>query len=311
MVTAKELTARVGGDWCGTYGLIPGPGHSQQDRSVKVWDGPSGPMFHSFANDNWRDIRDHFKECGALSDDFASYLPPSNSSLMSPKHEEKAEQSKHAKAIWKVSFSAQDSAVETYLRERGIEGDIPTTLRCRKRLKHARTGTSFPAMIAAVTVWPNKEVVAVHRTYLRGDGAKKAPVTDAKKMLGPCKGGAVRLGQIGADNKATPFGLVEWGDALLLGEGIETVLSAMQMSGLPGWACLSTSGLKSVVVPPPEIQKRIVIAVDNDRNDAGQAAADELQERLARAGHEVKQVKPPKIGTDFNDVLMDMKKNAV
>jgi hypothetical protein len=34
---------------------------------------------------------------------------------------------------------------------------------------------------------------AVHRTYLRADGAGKADVTQAKMMLGRCAGGAVRL----------------------------------------------------------------------------------------------------------------------
>jgi hypothetical protein len=50
-------------------------------------------------------------------------------------------------------------------------------------------------------------------------------------MLGPCRGGAVRL--------AAP------GDALMVGEGIETCFAAMLATGKPTWGALSTSGLRT------------------------------------------------------------------
>lgn len=37
-MTAREITRAHGGDWYGTYGLVPGPGHSDDDRSLKVYD---------------------------------------------------------------------------------------------------------------------------------------------------------------------------------------------------------------------------------------------------------------------------------
>ena len=49
--------------------------------------------------------------------------------------------------------------------------------------------------------------------------------------LGPTKGGVVRL--------AEPID----GKPLILGEGVETVLTVMEATGLPGWATLGTSGL--------------------------------------------------------------------
>ena len=66
--------------------------------------------------------------------------------------------------------------------------------------------------------------LAVHRTFLGRDGAGKAPVEPQKMMLGPCRGGAVRLSPIA--------------DVLMVGEGIETCFAAMQATGRPAWAAL-------------------------------------------------------------------------
>ena len=39
------------------------------------------------------------------------------------------------------------------------------------------------------------------------------------------------------------------GDALMVGEGIETCLAAMQATVHPAWAALSTSGLRGLDLP--------------------------------------------------------------
>ena len=83
----------------------------------------------------------------------------------------------------------------------------------------------------------------------------------------------------------------------MLGEGIETTLSVMQATGLPGWATLSTSGLKAVQVPD---EVKITIAADGD--EPGLKAANEAAQRLARDEHTVRIATPPE-GQDFNDVI--------
>ena len=75
-------------------------------------------------------------------------------------------------------------------------------------------------MVALVTHGATGSPIAIHRTFLARDGGGKAPVDPAKMMLGPCRGGVVRLG--------------EPGDVLMVGEGIETCLAAMQATGQPG-----------------------------------------------------------------------------
>jgi len=135
------------------------------------------------------------------------------------------------------------------------------------------------------------EPVAIHRTYLSGDGGGKGPVTPQKMMLGPCRGGAVRLAT--ASKK------------LMVGEGIETCLAAMQAKGLPAWAALSTSGLCTLRLPA-EIREVIVLA---DGDEPGEAAALDAAGRWQREGRTVRIARPP-IGMDFNDILLDRNAGA-
>ena len=83
-----------------------------------------------------------------------------------------------------------------------------------------------------------------------------------------------------------------------MSEGIETGLSVQQSTGLPVWATLSTSGLRSVILPP-EI-KTAIIAADGD--EAGEEAAQEAARRFIAEGRAVKIARPPQ-GMDFNDLL--------
>ena len=48
-------------------------------------------------------------------------------------------------------------------------------------------------MVALVTRGIDDVPLAIHRTFLARDGFGKAPVNPQKMMLGPCRGGAVRL----------------------------------------------------------------------------------------------------------------------
>lgn len=135
-----------------------------------------------------------------------------------------------ALAIWQSAEPALGSVVEKYLRSRRIHVPLPETIRCHGGLKHP-SGTTWPAMVALVTHGVDDLQLAVHRTFLAKDGNGKAPVDPQKMMLGPCRGGAVRLAPAG--------------DVLMIGEGIETSLAAMQATGYPAWAALSTSGLRA------------------------------------------------------------------
>lgn len=190
----------------------------------------------------------------------------------------------YVRQLWEAGAPVPQTVREGYLHSRGLVGPIPPSLRLLQSCWHKPSLTSYPAIIAAVTRWPSSEVVAIHRTYLQSDCSQKIPA-QAKMMLGDVRGGAVRLAE--ADSR------------LALTEGIETGLSVQQISGIPTWACLSTSGLQGIILP--DAVREVLICADHDT--PGLKAARAAAERLTRQGKQVKIAIPPQSGTDFNDML--------
>jgi hypothetical protein len=188
-----------------------------------------------------------------------------------------------ALAIWQSSRPSLETPVATYLGSRGLHLPPSDALRFHPGMKHP-AGGFWPAMVALVTKGLDGAPIAVHRTFLAHDGGGKAPVDPQKMMLGPCRGGAVRL--------------AEQGEVLMVGEGIETCLAAMQASGHPAWAALSTSGLRALDLPK-DVRDVIVLA---DGDEAGEAAARSCALRWKREGRRVRIARPPQ-GMDFNDML--------
>jgi hypothetical protein len=194
-----------------------------------------------------------------------------------------ADRSEAALRIWRSAKPANGTLVSVYLASRHLRLPPPTALRFAW-LKHP-SGGMWPAMVALVTKGEDGTPLAIHRTFLRRDGKGKAPVEPAKMMFGPCRGGAVRLGG--------PTHL------LMVGEGIETTLAAMQATGHPAWAALSTSGLRSLVLPN-DVRHLIVLA---DGDDPGESAARDCALRWKRQGRRVRIARPPQ-GMDFNELLL-------
>jgi putative DNA primase/helicase len=188
--------------------------------------------------------------------------------------------------IWDVTRPPEGTPVEKYLRTRGITLPVPDSLRFHPNLRH-QSGGMHPAMVALVARGTDGEPCGIHRTYLSHDGAGKASITPQKMMLASCRGGAVRLGPA-----TTP---------LLVGEGIETCLAAMQATGWSTWAALSARGLHSLHLPP-DVQEVVVLA---DGDEAGESAAQTAARRWTRGGRLVRIARPP-AGMDFNDLLMGL-----
>lgn len=185
--------------------------------------------------------------------------------------------------MWASALPARGTLVETYLAARGITVPPPARLKFMSAAKHP-SGSRWPCMIALVTLGADDRPVAVHRTFLAADGSGKAPATPDKMMLGPCRGGAIRL--------ASPS------KPLMIGEGIETSLAAMQATGYAAWAALSTSGLRTLELP--RNVSDVIILADGDA--PGEAAATAAASRWAGEGRRVRIARAPD-GCDFNDVL--------
>lgn len=197
---------------------------------------------------------------------------------------DEAKRTEKALAIWRAAKPSLETLVAAYLTSRGIRLPLSDALRFHPGLKHS-SGGYWPAMVALVTHGGEGAPTAIHRTFLAINGGGKAPVDPQKMMLGPTRGGAVRL--------------AEPGEVLMVGEGIETCLAAMQASGHPAWAALSTSGLRALDLP--KAVRDVIVLADGD--DAGEAAARDCGLRWKRQGRRVRIARPPQ-GMDFNDMLL-------
>ena len=123
----------------------------------------------------------------------------------------------------------------------------------------------------------------------------KAGVATPRKALGRIYGRAVRFGTVPAD-----------GASLLVGEGIETVLSLVTAVPAITAAAALSAGSLGAFAPPPGVA-RLVIARDNDIE--GEQAAMRLARRCARAGVAAAVVVPE--GDDFNDDLVALGPEAL
>jgi putative DNA primase/helicase len=195
-----------------------------------------------------------------------------------------------ARHLYQRGEPAAGTPVEVYLRQpRGIAIAIPPVLRFVRHCPH-RNGGYYPAMVAPI-VNVVGEQTGIHKTFLKPDGSGKAdlPKEERRETCGSMKGGSVPL--------APPRN-----SELLIGEGIESTLSAMQMFGLPGWAALCANGIEALELSGDV--RKIVIAADHDRNGTGQHAALRTHDRWVAEGRSVRILLPSNTGEDFNHVLL-------
>jgi hypothetical protein len=197
--------------------------------------------------------------------------------------------SKRGEHLWNEAGSIFGTLAETYLKGRGISLlPGPEVLRFHLAAEHPKLKKKFPALIARVTGGgePSHNV-----TWLAVDGAGKAAIEkeEQRRTFGSNKGGAVRL--------AEPID----GKPLIVGEGLETTATAMEATGLPGWASLGTSGLGNVAWP--EDVHELILLAENDQNDANHRALDKLCPVLAEMGLKVRVAQPPAGFNDFNDLV--------
>ncbi len=191
-----------------------------------------------------------------------------------------AEHSRRARELWSAARPIAGTVGAAYLRRRGITIAPPASLRFAE-LWHAPSQKTLPAIAAGVQNSAGR-LVALHRTFLELDGSQRID----KRMLGPVRGGAVRLARAGEE--------------LAVAEGLETALSVQQATGLSTWAALSAPGLAALELPPLPLVSRVVIVADGDR--PGLEAAARAGDRWIREGRRVRIARPAD-GSDANDLL--------
>jgi hypothetical protein len=287
-MTAEAIAKALGGRKAGTAWMARCPAHDDRAPSLSIADARDGKVLvRCHAGCDQQDVIAALRARGVWDADERRPIRFSRKPDRMPPPKTDTDSTRRmgaALALWRASHPAEGTPVETYLRSRGLTIPIPPSISFHNGLKHP-SGGIWPAMVALVTHGADGSPIGIHRTFLAADGSAKAPVQPPKMMLGPCRGGAVRL--------ANPQ------DVLMVGEGIETCLAAMQASGRPAWSALSTSGLRALDLPH-EVRDVIVLA---DGDDPGEAAAQDCAFRWTREGRRVRIARPPQ-GMDFNDLLV-------
>ena len=192
-----------------------------------------------------------------------------------------------ARLLWRRCRAIDGTHAEAYLRARGVHRCRFPALRFHPALFYRGDGgvRRLPALVAAVT-GADHAIAGVHRTWLDPARPAKAPVPRPRKALGRVHGLAVRFG-----DPAPPV--------LLVGEGIETVLSLVTAMPDTVAAAALSAGSLGAFAPPPGVG-RLVVA--RDRDAEGERAAERLARRCARAGVPAQVIVPQ--GADFNDDLL-------
>lgn len=246
-----------------------------------------------------------------------------------------------ARAIWYEAEGGDLGMIGRYFVRRGLPAGLVERLshclRLHPDLPYMVPGESGgwiqahrgPAMLAAVVDAGNR-VTAVHRTWIDLDQPKgKAVVSHggrvdwpAKKVLGHKKGCAIRLYTNRCASNST--------DAMVMGEGIETTLTAMaadpasaaywcgvDLGNMSGRRILRGKGMKYAGVPdleddqaflPPPWVRRLIFIQDGDSEPKATRAKLEAGLRRARAllpSVQQIQIVHAGAGRDLNDILAE------
>jgi hypothetical protein len=194
--------------------------------------------------------------------------------------------------------------LRNYLEPRGIT-EVPSVAMLSlpsELMRGDAIGSSAPAMVLPVRNRDGK-LQGVHVVWLNGSltGKRDVPGELQRQSFGLIQGNFIQLSRFDRDEPPP---------VLIIGEGVETVLAMMQLTGLPGIATSGKGFFKDL--EPPRCGEYI-IAVDADADGGSRTAAGMLAQRLVGAVVRIATPDKPeggKDGYDWNDALIDGRKDA-
>ena len=130
---------------------------------------------------------------------------------------------------------------------------------------------------------------AIQRTFLLWDGSDRDR-SEHRTTVGVLRGGGVWIGAPSAE------------DWVVVGEGLETVLSAMLLMEQRCGVAVLGSHFKDLVLPTAT--RKILVAVDND--ETGRETSAYAVKQWRQRGLFVRTAIPNSAGEDFNDVLRQL-----
>jgi putative DNA primase/helicase len=183
-----------------------------------------------------------------------------------------------------LSAARDDAEPRAYLRHRGIERCPPNIYLVSAEESARLTKRHFPAMVVQILRLDeagNVRQQGAQATWLTRDGREKLASVSPRKTYGEAKGGYNVFGELKHDRAA------------LVAEGVETGLSARQLTGLPVIVTFGTSNMRTLPLAILECSE-VIICADNDSRGGGLRAAEALAERLNNSGRRVRIALPPR-----------------
>ncbi len=287
LMDLPSLARALDGCVCGHRVLAPGPGHSPADRSLSVWLDPCAPdgfRVHSFAGDHFTVCRDHVRRMLGLR---RRGRPEVREGVMRiPERNLLGDTRHNAQTIWREAVDPCGTPVEAYLKNRCHS--FPREL-AGEVIRYHRTmqlgGRPVGGMVVLIRDLTSDEPCGVQRTFLDRDGRKIKRLS-----LGRMGYGAAKL---------DPDAAVSTG--LVIGEGVETCISAYLGGFRPVWSVISAGGIATFPLLPGI--EGVTILGENDANNANWIAASSCERRWRSAGRDFMFVDTLGVG-DFNDVWM-------
>lgn len=285
MIGAEAVVLALGGTWYGHFGMALCPAHDNtRTPALSLADARDGRLLAKcHAGCAFGDVAAALRNLGIETGGQLQIDPAKTARRDAEAEAHESKRRAQAAQCWTEAKPAAGTLAARYLRARGFRGPVPETLRFDTACWHSGTAQRLPAMVALIK--QADEALAVHRTYVAEPG-RKADVSPNKAMLGPVKGGAVRLSS----------GV----EPLLVAEGIETSLALLQFhAGIAPsvWAGLSASGVAGLILP--QHSGELVIAPDGD--GVGRTAAEKLASRAWSLDWAVRIMEPPGDGLDWAD----------
>jgi len=291
-MSLQSIVQALGGDLYegGRRANIPAPGHSAADRSVSLLLQDGRVLVHTFGDGDWKVVVDHLRK-HRLIDEANAPLGVSGSPVGRRTGREVVpprERLEAALRLWDGARPIARTVSARHCQLRGITRPLPGP----QALRHSANApvsvyhpgrARRPALLAGIQDADGR-YTGVEITYLAANGERAVDLRLPRKTVGVAPGGcAVRLDPAG--------------EAMLVGEGVFTTLSASDWFGLPGWALMSTRNLRAW--SPPAGVRSVLIAAD--RGTDGEASAARLKGRLIAGGVAASIALPPVSWGDWNE----------
>lgn len=245
--------------------------------------------------------KDFAEVAGELDKEFGNYIPEIPRGEFVEQKEFVPSKQQQILTRFSSIGRIEKTPVAEYLNSRGIYTMPTSSVKFSKAEYDSATGRSYQTMYSIATD-DKMNIIYLHKTFL--ENGKKVEDIANKKIYSALDNKVVCTSCGNTSSQSCAIRLFEAGDTLGIAEGIETALSATQLSKVPCWSVMNVSIMKAFKAPSGV--KTLIIFADNDSHGAGLAAAMICANKNILANNDINTVFVrwnEDYSIDFNDML--------